>query len=176
MTIAGEARVWERLSDQKLSPKCSTPLHSATAARRSHCPGGGRLMKADSSSTSRHRRSAVNSSGGNSSSASFEVMKLPAQARQTSETNARSRPPRVATRPEVMSSVAQAEPLVKLAQGPHRPDQQEGQVGEEARTVSFVDVADELADPRHHEHANRRPQQHAHAELAGDPEVQPGEA
>src|SRR4249919_2486703 len=108
MTIAGEARVWERLSDQKLRPKCSTPLHSATAARRSHCPGGGRLMKAESNSTSRHRRKAVNSSGGNSRSASLEVRKLLAQARHTSETSARSRPPSPAERARIpTASMAQ---------------------------------------------------------------------
>ena len=85
-----------------------------TVAMRPHWPAGGFFISGASSMHSSTRRSAVNSSGGNSRSASFEVRKFPAQARQISATSAKSRPPKPA-RP----SVPKAESLVKLAQRPH---------------------------------------------------------
>src|SRR4249920_1210602 len=92
MTIAGEASVADNFSDQKLKPKCNAPLHSATAISNRHCPALGRFRKGNSNRASKARRKALNSNGGNSRSASFEVRKFPAQARQISAISAKSRP------------------------------------------------------------------------------------
>src|SRR4249919_921775 len=171
MTIAGEAMFFDSFSDQKLSPKCSTPLHSATAIRRGHCSRDGRLRKAASKTASSPRRSAVNNSGGNSSSASFEARKLPAQARQISETSSRSRAPK-----PPRASAANADPAIELVQRPHRADQQIDQVGEETRALALVDVADELANPRDHEHADAQSEKEAHAVVRGDELVEQHDA
>src|SRR3990167_3279814 len=162
--MAGDAMVVDRLSAQKLRPKCSTPVHSATAIKRGHWPGAGRLRKAASISASKARRNPVNSSGGNSINASLAVMKLPAHASAISETRKRSRPPR-----RWRWSLGNLQPLVQLAQRPQRTDQQEQHVGEETWSATFHLVADELADPRHHEYGDGDDHQRLHAERIRDP-------
>ncbi|KAG1471493.1 hypothetical protein G6F57_011369 [Rhizopus arrhizus] len=63
------------------------------------------------------------------------------------------------------TSVAPVELAVSLGHHPGRADQQVGQVGQEAGLAALELVADELRDPRHHEHAHRQPEQVVQADL-----------
>src|SRR5207342_3064028 len=166
IAMAGEARSPAKCSDQKLNPKCSTPLHSATAISRGHCPAGGGLTNHTSTSARIDKRTAVNRNGGISRSANAEVRKLQAHATQITSTRARSRPRRPP--PCALALMAMSPRDAQLAQPlghhPCRTDQQIGQVGEEAGLAPFVLVADELRDPRDDEHADRQRKQGARTE------------